>query len=234
MIRDNLELKELCLYLDEERANAAQNCTNCGAPPANNSVLRDDGDGSSSSTNVEEPETISGALHHNYDQNISVRKKNLINFAEIYSFFFQALSPRNANHSIADQTISYVRSLERRIRQLEDEQQAPMATSSSMCKLEGPNDSNKPAAHSKRIKIPQSTTSQHMSSSMGSDPIINGRPEAVVRALQVLEVREQLERERAGSSTVNQMDDGEKALIREMCNVVWRKLEETSCDGIDL
>lgn len=77
--------------------------------------------------------------------------------------------------------------------------------------------------------MPQSITSQ-LSSSLSSDPIINGRPEAVVRALQVLEVREQLERDRAGA-TASQMDDGEKALIREMCNVVWRKLEETSSDG---
>lgn len=59
------------------------------------------------------------------------------------------------------------------------------------------------------------------------DPI-SGRPEAVVRALQVLEVREQLERDRLGNltgQTIDQMDDGEKALVREMCNVVWRKLE---------
>lgn len=63
LIRDNLELKELCLYLDEERANVAASiptsCTNCGAPvrpPATSSTgapLRDDGDGSSSSTNDE-------------------------------------------------------------------------------------------------------------------------------------------------------------------------------------
>lgn len=38
LIKDNLELKELCLYLDEERGG----------------VQRDDGDGSSSSTNAEE------------------------------------------------------------------------------------------------------------------------------------------------------------------------------------
>lgn len=90
-----------------------------------------------------------------------------------------------------------------------------------------------------------------------SDPTSVGRPEAVVRALQILEVREQLERDRTttvggvassngvgtdslttsgvgGSAnagvealTTEHMDDGEKALVREMCNVVWRKLEES-------
>lgn len=64
------------------------------------------------------------------------------------------------------------------------------------------------------------------------DPAAN-RPEAVVRALQILEVREQLERDRSNCNTQQSsvspehMDDGEKALVREMCNVVWRKLEDS-------
>lgn len=60
LIRDNLELKELCLYLDEERANALSNsvCTNC----AN---IRDDGDGSSSSTNADEINTNIGQFERN-------------------------------------------------------------------------------------------------------------------------------------------------------------------------
>lgn len=138
---------------------------------------------------------------------------------------------RNQN-PVSDQTIQYVRSLERRIQQLEEEQSPPTTPSKAMSKLEsnaGTNGPSKPMTPTKRIKMPQSITAQ-LSSSLSSDPIINGRPEAVVRALQVLEVREQLERDRAGA-TSSQMDDGEKALIREMCNVVWRKLEETNSDG---
>lgn len=141
----------------------------------------------------------------------------------------QELGMRNPNQ-ISDQTIQYVRSLERRIQQLEEEQSPtppPMTTKSQSNGTS--NGQQKPMTPTKRIKMPQSITSQ-LSSSLSSDPIINGRPEAVVRALQVLEVREQLERDRAGA-TASQMDDGEKALIREMCNVVWRKLEETSSDG---
>nr|CAD7589453.1 unnamed protein product [Timema genevievae] len=61
------------------------------------------------------------------------------------------------------------------------------------------------------------------------------RPEAVVQALQVLEVREKIERGNTPEEQQQQhvletntagLDDGEKALVREMCNVVWRKLEE--------
>lgn len=62
-----------------------------------------------------------------------------------------------------------------------------------------------------------------------SNELLSNRPEAVVRAMQILEVREQLERDRATHASISpeHMDDGEKALLREMCNVVWRKLEET-------
>lgn len=61
-----------------------------------------------------------------------------------------------------------------------------------------------------------------------------------MRALQVLEVREQLERDHRHRGHISlsdstspsvQMDDGEKALVREMCNVMWRnggKLDDTS------
>lgn len=53
LIKDNLELKELCLYLDEERGSSSI-CPACGST-TNGGNLRDDGDGSSSSTNADEP-----------------------------------------------------------------------------------------------------------------------------------------------------------------------------------
>lgn len=52
LIKDNLELKELCLYLDEERGGNTI-CPSCGTTTTTN--IRDDGDGSSSSTNADEP-----------------------------------------------------------------------------------------------------------------------------------------------------------------------------------
>ncbi|XP_015591649.1 coiled-coil domain-containing protein 85C [Cephus cinctus] len=147
LIKDNLELKELCLYLDEERGGGQ----------------RDDGDGSSSSTNAEET------------------------------------APPRSRHAptFNDQTMQYVRSLEQRVKQLEEDKNMLQARAQGWEPPPGEVWEN-----------PGSPTEPHLSS----------RPEAVVRALQVLEVREQLEREDG--------HDGEKALVREMCNVVWRKLEE--------
>lgn len=53
LIKDNLELKELCLYLDEERGGNSL-CPSCSTATVTGN-LRDDGDGSSSSTNADEP-----------------------------------------------------------------------------------------------------------------------------------------------------------------------------------
>lgn len=149
----------------------------------------------------------------------------------------------NIRPTLSDQTLQYVRALERKIRQLE---------------LQATVDGN----------------------GIGDGIVANGRPEAVVRALQILEVREQIERDRTvgagvgaagggGGSTgsggssngatngngllggelngnmdengggglsagAELMDDGEKALVREMCNVVWRKLEDSPGGGSGL
>lgn len=144
LISDNLELKELWLYLVEERERGT--CVNCGRPSGR---LRDDGDGSSSSTNIEE----------------GPRPAPLVTIT---------------HPQLAERTVQYVKDLEQKIRRLEAEK--GMSTGS------------------------------------------NERPEAVVRALQVLEVRESVERERRRPAP--DMDTGEQALVREMCNVVWGKLED--------
>lgn len=102
--------------------------------------------------------------------------------------------------------MQYVRSLEQRVKQLEDDKRA--------------------LTH-KINQIAATTGDPSLAVPPDSGPgMLSGRPEAVVRALQVLEVREQLEREQGRTGQENMsdtasadMDDGEKALVREMCNV---------------
>ncbi|XP_014262156.1 coiled-coil domain-containing protein 85C [Cimex lectularius] len=158
LIKDNLELKELCLYLDEERNGM---CRGCGA-----ALRRDDGDGSSSSTNADEPQMPP----HNTFRPVS----------------------QNSTNNDTPQMLEYIQRLEARIKVLEEENR------SLHQKLGTP----VPVWNSEVLSPPQS----------------------VVQALQVLEVREQLERNTPDPGAP--MDQGEKALLREMCNVVWRKLEE--------
>ncbi|XP_050300311.1 coiled-coil domain-containing protein 85C [Anthonomus grandis grandis] len=200
LIKDNLELKELCLYLDEERGNAI--CPSCGSSTTTTN-LRDDGDGSSSSTNADEP-----AVPQQFSNNTPRRS------ASRERLLHENLARQRSTFN--DQIMQYVRSLETRVKQLEEDKRS--------------------LTH----KINQiATTTGDPSIAIPADPPVGGlggRPEAVVRALQVLEVREQLEREgrpldrcepgSEGPAPVQDMDDGQKALLWEMCNVVWRKLEE--------
>ena len=56
--------------------------------------------------------------------------------------------------------------------------------------------------------------------SLQSQPGTGSRPEAVTNAMKVLEVHEQiLEKSLDSDEASDELGDGEKALVREMCNV---------------
>lgn len=236
LIKDNLELKELCLYLDEER-NQHQVCPHCGTGLRPSQALRDDGDGSSSSTNADEPAIPSQFVAPNTNQSFVSAPGNTPGVGAPFS---GPGTPTPSNISVRrtesrerlleesiqrqrtvfnDQMMQYVRSLEQRVKTLEEEKRILCQT---LCSAGISPEQERPSGWDL------------------VDP--SSRPEAVVQALQVLEVREQVERiVPPGTPTINSsvssvsngvegpvldMDDGEKALVREMCNVVWRKLEE--------
>lgn len=209
LIRDNLELKELCLYLDEERGGAGV-CIECGGPsptpvPLVPGVLpgvgvpRDEGDGSSSSTNNDESE-ISGS-------NL-VEELNAVNARE-------SLYKNNNKIGLNDEVLLYIRNLEDRVSQLEVGPEFP--------------DPRPPSKVFTRASIVEDLTSL-ITEHLEEENIVNShRPESVTNAMKVLEVHEQiLEKSIDSSDDANdELGDGEKALVREMCNVVWRKLEES-------
>lgn len=133
------------------------------------------------------------------------------------------LQEHNARSALSDQTLQYVRSLERRL--LEHELASMNNNVENSANLAASNVNKNTNGISSNSKSPV----EALNTNVRVNDVLSGRPEAVVRALQILEVREQLERDRAGNITSRSpehMDDGEKALLREMCNVVWRKLEE--------
>ncbi|PWA16419.1 hypothetical protein CCH79_00004419, partial [Gambusia affinis] len=53
------------------------------------------------------------------------------------------------------------------------------------------------------------------------------KPEAVVHAMKVLEVHEKLDSQNSREYDED-LNDKEKAIVREMCNVVWRKLGDAA------
>lgn len=185
LIKDNLELKELCLYLDEERSGGGV-CKDCGGacsvvplPVPGLQAIRDEGDGSSSSTNNDESEVSLGRL--------------VDGLSSPDAMFFSELKMQKLG--LSDEVLSYIRNLEERISASEGGRKFV----------------------SNRIIHDNSM----------EDLKDNNRPEAVTNAMKVLEVHEHvLEKSLDSDDTQDELGDGEKALVREMCNVVWRKLEE--------
>ncbi|XP_073905859.1 coiled-coil domain-containing protein 85A isoform X4 [Castor canadensis] len=130
----------------------------------------------------------------------------------------EELSPhhRNVYSGMNESTLSYVRQLEARVRQLEEENRMlPQGSFRLSSGADGSNSSpNSPASFSGHT-----TPSQ--------------QPEPVVHSLKVLDVQETIDRQQ-GKEYEHDLSETEKAIVREMCNVVWRKLGDAagSCPGI--
>nr|CAG4643226.1 EOG090X06T3 [Ilyocryptus agilis] len=285
LVRDNNELKELCLYLDEERTEIQQApCPSCGTvtPPPESTLnpgsqpqpVRDDGDGSSSSTNADEPNLMatsssSSSRHNTMNMNRQLSSLPGIIHQRVIRTSSQdrLLDDHSQNRSaLAEQLLQYTRQLELRILQLEEERSNAGSTLRLQQQLhqqqqnltqqraaERPRPPHPPpynAIHNQRA-VELGIRSDEMTGVMNSnsqleqedDHLVHARPEAVTRALRVLQVRELLEpSSRSGLVTpdseladeevdrLGQSDealgDGERALVHAMCNVVWRKLEE--------
>lgn len=200
LIKDNLELKELCLYLDEERNGnrGALLCSHCGLPAIQSQ--RDEGDGSSSSTNNDEVPYCIPARSNSRERLLEEslqRQRSIIN----------------------EQVLQYIRSLEKRIQQLEDEKHAVPQKPQRSLAAEVPESKPLNPPPYRKPPCPSDSSMRETSSNL-----VMGKPEAIVRAMKVLEIHEQLDKRAQVDN--DELADGEKALVREMCNVVWRKLEE--------
>lgn len=196
LLADNLELKELCLFLDQERN---QNQT---------SADRDDGDGSSNGT-MAGHEELTQQSHGDSDGQ---------------------LTPTPTPSS--ELSSAYVRQLEQRIQHLEEEKRL-LAQKAERNGADGyhPFDQDN-AFRPSRLdtdldQLGHASASRQGATTPGRDRASSAfsvnKPEAVVHAMKVLQVHEQLERPRDPIGTEN-LGETEKAIVREMCNVVWRKL----------
>nr|XP_006813021.1 PREDICTED: coiled-coil domain-containing protein 85C-like [Saccoglossus kowalevskii] len=105
LLQDNQELKELCIFLDQERVGCRNSlCSQCSA--SLNSATRDQGDGSSSAGSNSSPtETKRDTL---------LSSKNRREISEL-----RQKGQRGAN--INEQTLHYIKELEEHVRHLEDE-----------------------------------------------------------------------------------------------------------------
>merc|ERR1719422_2187749 len=162
-------------------------CTECGGPhPPLHPPVRDEGDGSSSSTNNDEAEISTSNL---VDELNAVRAR-------------EKLYLKGNKMGLNDEVLSYIRNLEDRVKLLEAGSEYPL---------------------SKHFSLETQLSDKFTNSK--EDP--GSRPESVTNAMKVLEVHEQiLEKSLDSDEISDDLGDRERALVREMCNVVWRKLEE--------
>ncbi|KAM4867773.1 coiled-coil domain-containing protein 85A isoform 2-T2 [Thomomys bottae] len=168
---------------------------------------------------------------------------------------------RNVYSGMNESTLSYVRQLEARVRQLEEEnrmlpqatqnrRQPPTRNSSNVEKGWGPRARRVlqwwqgcrgvgrclptlPGSFRLSSGAEGSNSSSNSPASFSGHTTPAQQPEPVVHSLKVLDVQETIDRPQ-GKEYEHDLSETEKAIVREMCNVVWRKLGDAagSCPGI--
>ncbi|XP_039108874.1 coiled-coil domain-containing protein 85C isoform X4 [Hyaena hyaena] len=253
LLRENLELKELVLMLDEERAALAGGAGGAGgggggggggagsrssidsqaslsgplAGGAAGTGARDVGDGSSTSSagsggspdhhHHAPPPLLPPGPHKAPDCKAVATRRSLDDLSA-------PPHHRSIPNGLHDPSSTYIRQLETKAGSGEFRTLrkgfSPYHSESQLASLPPSyKDSlqNGPACPVPELSSPPSTGY----SAAGQ------KPEAVVHAMKVLEVHENLDR-RLQDSCEDDLSEKEKAIVREMCNVVWRKLGDAA------
>lgn len=252
VLRENSELKEIILMLDEERNGAGSRSSIDSQSSLTNlnggtSTVRDVGDGSSTSSTG----SAGSPDHHNHIHKPTPENSKL---GPTMRRSMDDLSAPHHHRSIPnglnDPSSNYIRQLETKVRILEDDNkllsQANNRNSLSQmqtAKQVNPGDLRALRkgmslyhSESQLSSLPQRQDAMHVGTgrlpTSESSPATGylscvQKPEAVVHAMKVLEVHENLDKQ-VPEDYEDDLSEKEKAIVREMCNVVWRKLGDAA------
>ncbi|KAM4528902.1 coiled-coil domain-containing protein 85C-B isoform 1-T1 [Fundulus diaphanus] len=253
VLRENSELKEIILMLDEERNGAGSRSSIDSQSSLTNlnggaGTVRDVGDGSSTSSTG----SAGSPDHHNHNH---VHKPSENSKMPTMRRSMDDLSAPHHHRSIPnglnDSSSNYIRQLETKVRILEDDNnkllsQAYNRYSLSQIQMKkqcNPGDLRALRkgmtlyhSESQLSSLPQRQEAMHMGTNRlptsESSPATGylscvQKPEAVVHAMKVLEVHENLDKQ-TPEDYEDDLSEKEKAIVREMCNVVWRKLGDAA------
>ncbi|XP_044026015.1 coiled-coil domain-containing protein 85C-B isoform X4 [Siniperca chuatsi] len=240
VLRENSELKEIILMLDEERNGAGSRSSIDSQSSLTNlnggtGTIRDVGDGSSTSSTG----SAGSPDHHNHNHIHKPTSEN----SKIGPTMRRSMDDLSAPHhhrsipnGLNDSSSSYIRQLETKVRILEDDNSKLL----SQC---NPGDLRALRkgmtlyhSESQLSSLPQRQEAMHMGTgrlpTSESSPATGylscvQKPEAVVHAMKVLEVHENLDKQ-VPEDYEDDLSEKEKAIVREMCNVVWRKLGDAA------
>ncbi|XP_029965501.1 coiled-coil domain-containing protein 85C-B isoform X3 [Salarias fasciatus] len=240
VLRENSELKEIILMLDEERNGAGSRSSIDSQSSLTNlnggtGTVRDVGDGSSTSSTG----SAGSPDHHNHNHIHKPSENNKLGPTMRRSM--DDLSAPHHHRSIPnglnDSSSNYIRQLETKVRILEDDNNKLL---SQQC---NPGDLRALRkgmtlyhSESQLSSLPQRQEAMHMGTgrlpTSESSPATGylscvQKPEAVVHAMKVLEVHENLDKQ-VPEDYEDDLSEKEKAIVREMCNVVWRKLGDAA------
>ncbi|XP_038260504.1 coiled-coil domain-containing protein 85C isoform X1 [Dermochelys coriacea] len=251
LMRENMELKEIVLMLDEERNGAGSRSSIDSQASLTNlngsSGTRDVGDGSSTSStgSAGSPDHHHLHLHHH---------KPVENKAGAIRRSMDDLSVpvhhRSIPNGLNDSSSNYIRQLETKVKLLEDDNKllSQLTDRNSLPRNFIKQSSSGDLRTLRKGLSPYHSESQLSSLPQYQDAMQNGpartapdfasspvagyvpvgqKPEAVVHAMKVLEVHENLDRQMQDNYEED-LSEKEKAIVREMCNVVWRKLGDAA------
>ncbi|XP_042245835.1 coiled-coil domain-containing protein 85C-B isoform X2 [Thunnus albacares] len=254
VLRENSELKEIILMLDEERNGAGSRSSIDSQSSLTNlnggtGTVRDVGDGSSTSSTG----SAGSPDHHNHNHIHKPTSENSKMGPTMRRSMDDLSAPhhhRSIPNGLNDSSSNYIRQLETKVRILEDDNnkllsQAYSRYSLSQIQMKKCNPGDLRAlrkgmtlyhSESQLSSLPQRQDAMHMGTgrlpTSESSPATGylssvQKPEAVVHAMKVLEVHENLDKQ-LPEDYEDDLSEKEKAIVREMCNVVWRKLGDAA------
>ncbi|XP_061756911.1 coiled-coil domain-containing protein 85C-A-like isoform X4 [Nerophis ophidion] len=207
VLKENSELKEIILMLDEERNGAGSRSSIDSQSSLSNlnggtGTVRDVGDGSSTSS----AGSAGSPDHHNHTHKPASERTKL--GAPMRRSMDDLSVPhhhRSIPNGLNDSSSNYIRQLETKVRILEDDNSKLL----SQC---NPGDLR---------ALRKGMSLYHSESQLSSLP---QRQDAMHL---VLEVHENLDKQ-VPEDYEDDLSEKEKAIVREMCNVVWRKLGDAA------
>uniref|UniRef100_A0A8C2FV38 Coiled-coil domain containing 85C, a n=1 Tax=Cyprinus carpio TaxID=7962 RepID=A0A8C2FV38_CYPCA len=239
MMRENVELKEIILMLDDERNGAGSRSSidsqsSLTILNGGSATVRDVGDGSSTSStgSAGSPDHHHSHIHKPAEGKIMSIRRSMDDLSTNHLL-------RSIPNGLNDSSSNYIRQLETKVRILEDDNKQLLSQQGNMGDLK---------TLRKGLSLYHSE-SQLSSLSQFQDTLQNVRipfnliksdvtPLFCIRAktsitvelkkiCHVLEVHENLDR-KLPEDYEEDLSEKEKAIVREMCNVVWRKLGDVA------
>ncbi|XP_030627776.1 coiled-coil domain-containing protein 85C-B isoform X1 [Chanos chanos] len=250
VMRENTELKEIILMLDDERNGAGSRSSIDSQSSLSNlnggtGAVRDVGDGSSTSSagSAGSPDHHHSHIHKTVETKMgSTMRRSMDDLSAPHHH-------RSIPNGLNDSSSNYIRQLETKVRILEDDNNKLLSQPCSRYSLSkipmkcNPGDlralrkgmtlyhsesqlSSLPQRQEALLNGPGRLPTSESSPSTGFLSTVQ-KPETVVHAMKVLEVHEKLDKQ-PPEDYEEDLSEKEKAIVREMCNVVWRKLGDAA------